>query len=191
MSWNDASPMKQSWPMRWTSRTSVGLKADLAQFLKIFDASADREIAGVVDGRFSSKRLSLLVVLLDAGFFVIDVQRGHDAVGDDAGAEPTRCAPDDLTVEHQAHLTGPAEIEVLPDHLLEEDASRHRLIEHLGERKLGLQDGERIAIAGDAITCTSYPLPAFLAHSQPGHWRNISVDRGIHRDGQPLLFLLR
>src|SRR6266403_6362699 len=40
-------------------------------------------------------------------------------------------------------------------------------------------------------TCTSYPLPAFLAHSQPGHWRNISVDRGIHRDGQPLLFLLR
>src|SRR5437773_11396340 len=78
MSWNDASPMKQSWPMRWTSRTSVGLKADLPQFLKIFDASADREFAGVVDGRFSSKRLSLLVVLLDAGFFVIDVQRGHD-----------------------------------------------------------------------------------------------------------------
>src|SRR5580700_3807658 len=84
--------------------------------------------------------------------FVIDVQRGHDAVGDDAGAEPTRCAPDDLTVEHLAHLNGPAEIEVLPDHLLEEDASHHRLIEHLGERKLGLQDGERIAIAGGAIT---------------------------------------
>jgi hypothetical protein len=63
-----------------------------------------------------------------------------------------RCAPGDLTVEHQAHLTGPAEIEVLPDHLLEEDASRHRLIEHLGEGKLGLQDGERIAIAGGAIT---------------------------------------
>jgi hypothetical protein len=67
-------------------------------------------------------------------------------------SEPTWCAPGDLTVEHQAHLTGPAEIEVLPDHLLEEDASRHRLIEHLGERKLGLQDGERIAIAGGAIT---------------------------------------
>lgn len=80
------------------------------------------------------------------------MQRGHDSVGDDAGTEPTRCAPDDLTVEHQAHLTGPAEIEVLPDHLLEEDASRHRLIEHLGERKLGLQDGERIAIAGGTIT---------------------------------------
>jgi hypothetical protein len=46
-------------------QTSVGRKADLAQFLKIFDASADREIAGVVDGRFSSKRLSLLVVLRD------------------------------------------------------------------------------------------------------------------------------
>jgi hypothetical protein len=49
-------------------QTSVGRKADLAQFLKIFDASADRELAGVVVGRFSSKRLSLLVVLLDADF---------------------------------------------------------------------------------------------------------------------------
>jgi len=60
MSWNDASPMKQSWPMVGR-RADVGCrKADLAQFLKIFDASADRESAGVVDGRFSSKRLSLL-----------------------------------------------------------------------------------------------------------------------------------
>ena len=57
-------------------QTSVGRKADLAQFLKIFEASADREIAGVVDGRFSSKRLSLLVVLLDAGFFVTTCSEG-------------------------------------------------------------------------------------------------------------------
>src|ERR1700704_3014065 len=132
-------------------QTSVGRKADLTQVLEIFDASADREVASVVDGRFSSKRLSLLVILLDTGLLVVNVQRRHHAVGDDAGAKPARRAPDDLTVEHEAHLAGPAEIEVLPDHLLEEDASRHRLVEHLGERKLGLQDGERIAIAGGAI----------------------------------------
>src|SRR3978361_1421286 len=48
-------------------QTSVGCKADLAQFWEIFDASADVEVAGVVDGGFGSKRLSLLVILLDAG----------------------------------------------------------------------------------------------------------------------------
>src|ERR1700693_1682706 len=55
-------------------QTSVGRKADLAQFREIFDASADGEVAGIVDGGFGSKRLSLLVVLLDAGLLVIDVQ---------------------------------------------------------------------------------------------------------------------
>src|SRR3979409_1570603 len=55
-------------------QTPVGRKADLAQFRKIFDAPADVEVTGIVDGRFGSKRLSLLVVLLDAGLLVIDVQ---------------------------------------------------------------------------------------------------------------------
>ena len=62
-----------------------------------------------------------------------------------------RRAADHLAVEHQAHLARPADIEVLADHLLEKDAPRHRLVEHLGERELGLQDGELVAIAGGAI----------------------------------------
>ena len=33
----------------------------------------------------------------------------------------------------------------------EEDALRHRLVEHLGARELGLQDGEVVAIAGGAV----------------------------------------
>jgi len=48
-------------------------------------------------------------------------------------------------------LAGAADIEVLANHLLEEDASRHRLVEYLGERELGLQDGELVAIARGAI----------------------------------------
>jgi len=56
-------------------QTSVGRKADLTQVLEIFDASADREVASVVDGRFSSKRLSLLVILLDTGLLVVNVQK--------------------------------------------------------------------------------------------------------------------
>ena len=122
--------MKQSWPMRWTS-SRRRLAAKHAQFREIFDAPADLEVAGIVDGRFGSKRLSLLVVLLDAGLLVIDVQRRHHAIGDHTGTKPARCAPGDPSVKYQSHLTGAAEVEVLPDHLLEENASGHRRIEHL------------------------------------------------------------
>ena len=37
------------------------------------------------------------------------------------------------------------------DHLLKEEAARYRLVEHLAERELGLQDGEVVAIAGGAV----------------------------------------
>src|SRR6202030_1096454 len=133
-------------------QTSVGREADHTQFFEIFDAPADGEVAGVVDRRFSSESLPLLVVLLDTRFLVVDVERRHHAVGDDAGTESAWCAPAYLAVEHQAHLAGPADIEVLTDHPLEEDAPGHRLIEHLGERELGLQNGELVAIARDTIT---------------------------------------
>jgi hypothetical protein len=45
--------------------TSVGRKADLAQFGKVFDAAADAKVACVDDRRLGLKRLQQLVVLLD------------------------------------------------------------------------------------------------------------------------------
>src|SRR6202521_941602 len=132
-------------------QTSVGCEAYGAQFVEIFDASADAEVAGIVDRGLGSKRLSLFVILLDPALLVVDVQRRGDAVGDDAGAEPAGCAPVDPSVEHQADLAGAADIEVLADHLLEEDAPGDRLVEHLGERELGLQDGEIVAIARGTV----------------------------------------
>src|SRR5215472_16923975 len=54
-------------------QTSVGCKAELAQFGKVYDASTDTKITRVVDGRFSSKGFPLLVVLLDAGLLVVDM----------------------------------------------------------------------------------------------------------------------
>src|ERR1700726_1539865 len=138
--------------MRWTSsRRRLAAKPILRSSGRFSMRSADGEVAGVVDGGFGAKRLSLLVVLLDAGLLVIDVQRRHHAVGDDTGAEPPRRAAAHLAVEHQAHLAGAADIEVLADHLFEENAPGHRLVEYLGERELGLQDGEVVAIAGGAI----------------------------------------
>jgi hypothetical protein len=52
-------------------------KADLAQFREIFDAPADRKVASVIDGGFGAKRLSILVVLLDAGPLVIECNEGR------------------------------------------------------------------------------------------------------------------
>ena len=74
-----------------------------------------------------------LVVLLDARVLVIDVERGRHVAGEDAGAPARRRAPRDLAIEDQLHLLGAAEVEVLADHLLEEQAAMDGLIEHLGQ----------------------------------------------------------
>src|SRR5262245_51403116 len=70
-------------------QTSVGCKADLAQLRKILDAAADTKVACVVDGRLGSQCLQQLVILLDTRLLVVDMQRRYDAVGDDAGTEPS------------------------------------------------------------------------------------------------------
>ena len=114
-------------------QTSVGCKADLAQFGKVYDASANTKITRVVDGRFGPESLPLLVVLLDTRLLVIDMQRGDDALGNDTGTESTRRAAVDLAIEDQADLARATDVQVLADHLLEEDAPRHRVIQNLRE----------------------------------------------------------
>src|SRR2546430_15506528 len=74
-------------------QTSVGGKADLAQFLEILDASANIKVAGVVDGRLGSKRVSLLVILLDAALLVIDIERRHITLGAQTGTQTVRSSP--------------------------------------------------------------------------------------------------
>src|SRR5664280_1021107 len=75
------------------------------------------------------------VVLLDLGVLVVDVQGRDDAVGDDPGAEAARgrvvALADDAPVEDQTNLVGAANVEVLVQHLLEEDSPGHRSVEHL------------------------------------------------------------
>ena len=88
-------------------RGDVGwLEADLPKCREIMEPSADAEVARVVDGGLGAKGLSLLMVLLDLCVLVVDVERRHHAVGDDAGAETARGAPADLAVEDQADLSG-------------------------------------------------------------------------------------
>src|SRR5436190_2270546 len=131
--------------------TSVGGKADLPQGGQIGESPTDFKVVRIVDRRFGPERLTFLVVLLDPGFFVVDVERGDHAVGEDPGAELARGPAGDAAMENQLHLIGPADVEILADDFLEETATGVGAIEHLRQRKFGLEDGELIAIASAAV----------------------------------------
>ena len=64
-------------------QTPVGLEADPPQLRQVFQRATDVEVPGVVDRRLRPQGPAFLVVLLDAGPFVVHVQRRHHAVGDD------------------------------------------------------------------------------------------------------------
>jgi hypothetical protein len=106
---------------------------------EIVEPLADTEVSGVVDGGLCAEGLALFVVLLDLGSLVVDVQRRGDAFSDHPGAEASRRAFGDAPFEDERHLVGTADVEVVADHLLEEDPSREGAVEHLGEGELGLR----------------------------------------------------
>src|SRR5207249_7893899 len=80
-------------------QTAVGLEADLPQGGEILEPLADADVPGIVDRRLSAQRAALLVVLLDARSFIVDVQRGGDALGDDPRAEAAGGAAGDPAAE--------------------------------------------------------------------------------------------
>ena len=130
---------------------AVRAEADFAQLRQVVQSFANGEVVGVVDRRFGAQSALLLVILLDPGVLVIDVEGGCDAVGEDAGAPASGGAAGDPAIKDQLDLIGPAEIEVLADHLFEKQPAVHRAIEHLGQRKLGLKDRNIVAEAGGLI----------------------------------------
>jgi hypothetical protein len=68
-------------------QASVGTKANRPQGGQVFQGTADGEIAGVVDGGLGAQGTPFFEVLLDFGGLVADIERGGDALGDDAGAK--------------------------------------------------------------------------------------------------------
>jgi hypothetical protein len=101
------------------------------------------------------QRPSFLVVLLDRGVLVVDVQARGDALGDHPGAEPTRgrsrSAPHQFAVEDQADLVGPAGVEVVADDVFEEHPPRDRPVQYLGQGELNLPDRDVVAVAGGPV----------------------------------------
>ena len=91
------------------------------------------------------------MVLFDARVLVIDVQGWGDIVRDHPGAEAGFRIARDPAIEDEFDLLGAAEIKVLADHLLEEQATVHRSVEDLGGGELCLQNRDIIAVAGLAV----------------------------------------
>ena len=133
----------------------VGVEADLPQRGQIHKTLPDLEVVGVVDRGLGPQRSSFLVVRLDGGVFVVHVQARGDAICDDPGAETSRGtvtpATDDAALEDQTDLVGAPDVQVVPDHLFEEDPPRHRTVEHLGQGELSLQDRYVVPVPGGAV----------------------------------------
>jgi len=55
-------------------------------------------------------------------------------------------------MEDQLDWAGAPQIEVLPNHAFEEHPARHRPIQHLVQRELGLEDGDLVAVAGFSVS---------------------------------------
>ena len=91
------------------------------------------------------------MILLDARAFVINVQRRGHVLRHHASTEPRSRGTRYPAIEDQLDFFWAAQVEVFADHLLEEQATVHRSIEHLRGRELGLQDRDVIAVASLAV----------------------------------------
>jgi hypothetical protein len=80
---------------------------------------------------------------------------GVTPVGDHPGAKRSGGgawpAAHQAAVKDQGDLIGSADVEVVADDLLEEHPPRHRLVEHLGQGELDLQDRQVVAVSRVAI----------------------------------------
>jgi len=132
-------------------QAAIGRKTDFAQFWQIAQTLANAEIVGVVDGGLGAQGAVFLVVLLDARVLVIDIQGRRHVLSNDAGAETSGGSRRNPAIEDEPDFFWSAEVEILTDDVLEEEAAVLGLVEDLGERELGLQDGNLVAVSGLAI----------------------------------------
>src|SRR6516165_4212899 len=153
-------------------QAAVGRKADCTQLGQVVQPPADPEIVGVVDRRLGSQSPIFLVILLDPGVLVMDVQRRGHILRHHPRAKPGAGVAQYPAIKDELHLLWTAEVEVLPNHLLEEQSAMHRAVQDLGGRELALQDRDRIAIAGLAVSASEW----VREHPQP--FAQKSVDLG-------------
>src|SRR6266849_5679475 len=126
---------------------SVSIHTDVgASALEVLrgDEAPDAKVAGVVDAQLGPQCLGLLEVLLLLGGLEVDLDRGVDASRDHPGPEAPRGPGGDPAGEDQRHLVRPAEVEVLPDGLLEPCPPGAGTVKDPGVGELDLAEGELV-----------------------------------------------
>ena len=95
----------------------------------------------VVLGKQARTAPARFVILLEVRVLIIDVQRRDDPLGYDArpASAASHIRPAHFAREDQLHRFGSAQIDVLPDDLLEKFPPVPRAIPNLSEGKLRLQ----------------------------------------------------
>ncbi len=111
---------------------------------EITQTPSNAKVIRVVEGSLGAQSAPPLEVLLDVTTLVLDVQAGQDAVGDDACREAAWACSQDLAINQELNTIRAAQIEIVANHLLKELPSTHRVIEHLGEADLHLEDRETV-----------------------------------------------
>src|SRR5205823_2847501 len=104
------------------------------------EASADTEVAGVVDGRLGSERAALFEVPLDLRGAVMDLDRSLDACVDDPGVEPAGGLAGDTATEHDGDLVAAAERELVRKRLLKPRPAGGGAVEGAGVGDLKLPE---------------------------------------------------
>jgi hypothetical protein len=79
-----------------------------------------------------------------------------------SGGPPTRLV---LKIEYPCI---PSQIQVFPNHLFKKHASMHRPVQHLGQGKLGLQNGDCVSVSGFAVGRQKRMRQAAQPFSQQG-----------------------
>jgi hypothetical protein len=106
---------------------------------------------GIIDGSLGTEGPALLVVLLDSGAFVVEIQGRIDIRGKNSGAEAAGCAPGSSASEDKLHTAGAAQVNMVSYDFLEELTSRKGAVEDLGKADLELEDGEVMVIACPSV----------------------------------------
>src|SRR4051812_118294 len=112
-----------------------------------------RVLLTVVSERAPTSRTSgdLFEILLDAGILVIDVQRRDHPVSQHPGAKAPRRSLRHPAVENELHHVGSANVKVLPNDLLKQNATVQWPVQNLREREFRLQDRQIVTVAGFSI----------------------------------------
>jgi hypothetical protein len=108
---------------------------------------ADAKVISVVDGGFSAQSALLLVILLDPGVLVLNVEGGDDALGEDR----VRSRRGVRRVMRRSKISWTSSGRPRSKFSRITCSNLHRAVEYLGQRKLGLQGRNIVAVANLVI----------------------------------------